>query len=144
MQQARPVRGCPRSEQGQELHPVSYQVAQNGTSYKVELKATIDRPIPESSTLEDLLAWLQRKGYEIKRGKYISARAPDQDRLTHLKILLGANYTEEAVVFHIAGVPLTSRHPHSISGRSARLLIFRTISKAQQSAGYQRWATLRT
>ena len=56
---------------------IEHQAAQNGTSYKAKLKAAIDRLIPVSSSLEDLLARLQREGYEIKRGKYISARAPD-------------------------------------------------------------------
>ena len=53
---------------------IEHQAAQNGTSYKAKLKAAIDRLIPVSSSLEDLLARLQREGYEIKRGKYISAR----------------------------------------------------------------------
>ena len=81
---------------------IEHQAAQNGTSYKAKLKAAIDRLIPVSSSLEDLLARLQREGYEIKRGKYISARAPDQERFTRLKTL-GADYTEEAVVSRIAG-----------------------------------------
>ena len=42
------------------------QAAQNGTSYKAKLKAAIDRLIPTSSSLEDLLTRLQREGYEIK------------------------------------------------------------------------------
>ena len=50
---------------------IEHQAAQNGTSYKAKLKAAIDRLIPVSSSLEDLLARLQREGYEIKRGKYI-------------------------------------------------------------------------
>ena len=57
-----------------------HQAAQSGTSYKAKLKAAIDRLIPVSFSLEDLLARLQREGYEIKRAKYISARAPDQER----------------------------------------------------------------
>ena len=54
---------------------IEHQAVQNGTSYKAKLKAAIDRLIPVSSSLEDLLARLQREGYEIKRGKYISARS---------------------------------------------------------------------
>ena len=60
---------------------------QNGTSYKAKLKAAIDRLLPGCSDLEELLRRLQREGYEIKRGKYISARAPDQERFTRLKTL---------------------------------------------------------
>ena len=94
-----------------------------------------------SSSLEDLLAQLQREGYEIKRGKYISARAPDQERYTRLKTL-GADYTEEAVVSRIAGGPRPSRQPQQRSGKVSLLIDIQNNIKAQQSAEYQRWATI--
>ena len=87
---------------------IEHQAAQNGISYKAKLKTAIDRLIPVSSSLEDLLVQLQREGYEIKRGKYISARATDQERFTRFKTL-GADYTEEAVASRIAGGPRPSR-----------------------------------
>ena len=120
---------------------IEHQAAQNGTSYKEKLKAAIDRLIPTSSSLEDLLARLQREGYEIKRGKYISARAPDQERFTRLKTL-GADYTEEAVATRIAGGPRPSRQPKQRSGKVNLLIDIQNNIKAQQSAGYQRWATI--
>ena len=120
---------------------IEHQAAQNGTSYKAKLKAAIDRLIPVSSSLEDLLARLQREGYEIKRGKYISARAPDQERFTRLKTL-GADYTEEAVVSRIAGGLRPSRQPQQRSGKVSLLIDIQNNIKAQQSAGYQRWATI--
>mgnify|MGYP001622976289 CR=1 FL=1 len=94
-----------------------------------------------SSSLEDLLARLQREGYEIKRGKYISARAPDQERFTRLKTL-GADYTEEAVAARIAGGPRPSRQPRQRKGKVSLLIDIQNNIKAQQSAGYQRWATI--
>ena len=120
---------------------IEHQAAQNGISYKAKLKAAIDRLIPVSSSLEDLLAQLQREGYEIKRGKYISARAPDQERYTRLKTL-GADYTEEAVVSRIAGGPRPSRQPQQRSGKVSLLIDIQNNIKAQQSAEYQRWATI--
>ena len=120
---------------------IEHQAAQNGTSYKAKLRAAIDRLILMSSRLEDLLAQLQREGYEIKRGKYISARAPDQERFTRLKSL-GADYTEEAVVSRIAGGPRPSRQPRQRSGKVSLLIDIQNNIKAQQSAGYQRWATI--
>ena len=120
---------------------IEHQAAQNGTSYKAKLRAAIDRLILMSSSLEDLLAQLQREGYEIKRGKYISARAPDQERFTRLKSL-GADYTEEAVVSRIAGGPRPSRQPRQRSGKVSLLIDIQNNIKAQQSAGYQRWATI--
>ena len=120
---------------------IEYQAAQNGTSYKAKLKAVIDRLIPLSSSLEDLLARLQREGYDIKRGKYISARAPNQERFTRLKTL-GVNYTEEAVATRIAGGPRPSRQPRQRNGKVRLLIDIQNNIKAQQSAGYQRWATI--
>ena len=73
---------------------IEHQAAQNGTSYKAKLKAAIDRLIPVSSSLDELLVRLQREGYEIKRGKYISIRVPDQERFTRFKTL-GTDYTKE-------------------------------------------------
>ena len=112
----------------------------NKRSYH-EIRRASDRLIPVSSSLEDLLARLQREGYEIKRGKYISARAPDQERFTRLKTL-GADYTEAAVVSRIAGGPRPSRQPQQRSGKVSLLIDIQNNIKAQQSAGYQRWATI--
>lgn len=118
-----------------------YQTAQNGTSYKVKLKAAIDWLIPVFSRLEALLVRLQWEGYEIKRRKYISARAPDQERFTRLKTL-GAGYVEEAVTSRIAGGPKPSRKPRQCSGKVNLLTDIQNNIQAQQNAGYQRWATI--
>ena len=120
---------------------IEHQAVQNGTSYKAKLKAAIDRLIPVSSSLEDLLIRLQREGYEIKRGKYISARAPAQERFTRLKTL-GTDYTEEAVAARIAGGSRPSRQPRQRNGKVSLLIDIQNNIKAQQSAGYQRWATI--
>ena len=76
-----------------------------------------------------------------KRGKYISARAPDQERFTRLKTL-GADYTEDAVASQIAGGSMPSRQPRQRSGKVSLLIDIQNNIKAQQSAGYQRWATI--
>ena len=60
--------------------------------------------------LEDLLCRLQKAGYENKRSKYISCRAPGQERFTQLKTL-GVDYTEEALAARIAGFSRPSRQP---------------------------------
>ena len=100
---------------------IEHQAEQNGTSYKAKLKATIDRLIPASADFEDLLHRLQQEGYEIKRGKYVSCQASDQERFTRLKTL-GADYTEEAVVSRIVGGPRPSREPKQRSGKVSLLI----------------------
>ena len=120
---------------------IEHQAAQNGTSYKAKLKAAIDRLLPTCFDLEELLHRLQGEGYEIKRGKYISARAPDQERFTRLKTL-GVDYTEEALSTRIAGRSRPSRQPKQQNGKISLLIDIQNNIKAQQSAGYRRWATI--
>ena len=120
---------------------IEHQAAQNGTSYKAKLKAAIDRLLPACSDLEELLRRLQLEGYEIKRGKYISARAPDQERFTRLKPL-GVDYTEEALAARIVGHARPSRQPKQRSGAPSLLIDIQNNLKAQQSAGYRHWATI--
>ena len=100
---------------------IEHQATQNGISYKAKLKAAIDRLLPACSNLEELLRRLQREGYEIKRGKYISARAPDQERFTRLKTL-GVDYTEEALAARIAGRSRPSRQPKQQNGKISLLI----------------------
>ena len=79
-----------------------YQAEKVGTSWKGKLKIAVDTLIPQVASFEELLQRLQAAGYEIKPGKYISCRAPGQERFTRLKTL-GADYTEEAIRERIAG-----------------------------------------
>ena len=115
---------------------IEHQATQNGTSYKAKLKAAIDRLLPACSDLEELLRRLQREGYEIKRGKYISARAPDQERFTRLKTL-GVDYTEEALAARITGDPRPSRQPKQRDDRIRLLYDFQS-----KQDGLQHWAKL--
>ena len=98
-------------------------------------------PLTGSSDLENLLRRLQREGYELKRGKYISARAPGQKRFTRLNTL-GADYAEEALTARIAGRPKPSRQPQQRTGKPSLLINIQNNLKAQQSAGYKHWATI--
>ena len=79
-----------------------YQAEKVGTSWKGKLKIAVDTLIPQVASFEELLQRLQAAGYEIKPGKYISCRAPGQERFTRLKTL-GADYTAEAIKERIAG-----------------------------------------
>ena len=80
---------------------------------------------------EDLLCRLQKAGYEIKRSKYISCRAPGQERFTRLKTL-GVDYTEEALAARIAGRSRPSRQPKQQNEKNS-LLIFATSSGVGKS-----------
>ena len=90
-----------------------------------------DRLLPGCSDLEDLLRRLQREGYELKRGKYISARAPGQERFTRLKTL-GADYADEALTARSAERPRPSRQPKQRTGKPSLLIDIQNNLKAQQ------------
>ena len=120
---------------------IEHQAAQAGTSYKAALKKAIDRLIPGSADFEDLLLRLQREGYEIKRGKYVSCRAPSQERFTRMKTL-GVDYTEETIASRIAGGSRPSKRPKQCDGKISLLIDIQNNLKAQQSAGFAHWAKL--
>ena len=120
---------------------IEHQAERTGASYKAKLRAAIDRLLPGCNDLEELLRRLQREGYEVKRGKYISCRAPEQERFTRLKTL-GADYAEEALTARIIGCAGPSRHPKQRSGKIRLLIDIQNNIKAQQSAGYRHWATI--
>ena len=82
---------------------------------------------------------MEAQGYEIKRGKFISFRAPGQERFTRCKTL-GEDYTEEAITRCIKGLAVDRGPKRKVDkGISLRIELENNI-KAQQSAGYARWA----
>ena len=118
-----------------------YQAERTGTSWKGKLKTAVDALIPQVSSFEELLTRLQAAGYEIKPGKYVSCRAPGQERFTRLKTL-GADYTEEAVRERIAGRRTkVAKAPREQRGVSLLIDIENSI-KAAQSKGYEQWAKI--
>ena len=118
-----------------------YQAEKTGTSWKGKLKIAVDALIPQVSSFEELLQRLQEAGYEIKPGKYVSCRAPGQERFTRLKTL-GADYTEEAIRERIAGRRAkAAKAPGEQRGVSLLIDIENSI-KAAQSKGYEQWAKI--
>ena len=120
---------------------IEHQAARAGTSYKAALRKAIDRLIPGCADFEDLLLRLQREGYEIKRGKYVSCRAPGQERFTRMKTL-GVDYSEETIISRIAGGSRPSKQPKQHDGRISLLIDIQNNLKARQSAGFAHWVKL--
>ena len=116
-----------------------WDAQRKGTSWKAKLKAAIDAAIPQAKDFDDFLRLMQAQSYEIKPGKFISFRAPGQERFTRCKTL-GEAYTEEAIKERIKGCVIT-RVPKERKGISLRIDLENNI-KAQQSAGYEKWVTL--
>ena len=118
-----------------------YTAEKQGISYKAKLKTAIDTLIPQVKDFDELLRRLQEMGYEIKQGKYISFRAAGQERFTRAKTL-GAAYTEEAIKERIKGV-YAAKAKTLRKDKKIRLVVdLENSIKAQQSAGYERWAKI--
>ena len=78
-----------------------YKPSENVTSIREQIKLDIDRLVYSSDSFEDLLARLKERGYEIKRGKYISVKAPSAERFVRLKTL-GEEYLPKNLERRIA------------------------------------------
>ena len=119
-----------------------YQAEKTGTSWKGKLKIAVDALVPQVSSFEELLSRLQAAGYEIKPGKYVSCRAPGQERFTRLKTL-GADYTEEALRERIKGTRTRAAKAPKQQRNGINLLIdIQNSIKAQESRGYEQWAKI--
>ena len=79
---------------GKSINHKEWEHKKTGTSWKEQIRQEIDKLIPSVNSLDELLQTLEEHGYEIKRGKYISIRAPGQERFVRTKTL-GNEYTEE-------------------------------------------------
>ena len=77
-----------------------WQHKQRGTSWKEKIRNEIDRLVGFVNNVEELLAELEHLGYTVKRGKYISVKAPEQQRAVRLKTL-GEDYTLENLASRI-------------------------------------------
>ena len=117
-----------------------WDAGRKGKSWKAKLKAAIDAVIPQAKNFDDFLRLMAAQGYEIKQGKFISFRAPGQERFTRCKTL-GENYTEEAITSRIKGLAVDRGPNRQRKGITLRIDLENNI-KAQQSAGYARWAKL--
>ena len=118
-----------------------YQAEKTGTSWKGKLKIAVDALIPQVSSFEELLTRLQAAGYEIKPGKYVSCRAPGQERFTRFKTL-GADYTEEAIRERIAGRRAKAAKAPREQRDVSLLIDIENSIKAAQSKGYEQWAKI--
>jgi hypothetical protein len=90
-------------QQAKGKHYAEYAADKSGGgSWKSKLKAAIDKTVPQARDFEDFLRRMEEAGYEVKRGKYISFKAPGQERFTRSKTL-GADYAEDTIAKRIVG-----------------------------------------
>ena len=112
-----------------------------GTSWKAKLRVAVDKAIWTSINYEEFLQKMQLAGYEVRQGKHLSFRAPEQENFTYMKSL-GSYYSEENVRIRLAKNRNKVKTPKHLS-REARLYInISTYVTTGNREGFERWAKL--
>ncbi|MEI5986761.1 relaxase/mobilization nuclease domain-containing protein [Dehalobacter restrictus] len=115
-------------------------------SFQERLRQAIDAMLEKHpSDFEAFLAEMQAAGYEVKCGKYLAFKAPEQEKFTRCRgSTLGADYTEDAIRDRIAGrrqAPVRRGGIPKAPPASVSLLID-IQAKIQSGKGprFERWA----
>ena len=87
-------------DKGRSVDHYEWEQRKKGTSWKEQIRQAIDELIGSVNSLDELLQALEERGYEVKRGKYISVKAPGQELFIRIKTL-GEVYTEESLKIRI-------------------------------------------
>ena len=112
-----------------------------GTSWKAKLRVAVDKAIWSSVNYDEFLQKMQLAGYEVRQGKHLSFRAPEQKNFTYMKSL-GRYYTEENVRTRLEKNRYKTKAPKHLS-REARLYInISTYVTTGNREGFERWAKL--
>ena len=118
---------------------IEYTAAKQGTSYKAQLKADIDKAVRKSLDYSDFLLRMEIAGYEVKKGKYISFRAAGRERFVRGKTL-GGYYTEDSIKERIAKNAI--HRPKKENRRINLIIDIQNCIKAQESKGYEHWGKI--
>lgn len=111
----------------------------SGKSWKAMLKAAIDKAIWSSASFEEFQIKMQQSGYEIRQGKNLAFRAPEQKHFTNCKTL-GSYYTEEKIFYRISETRNRLKIPKNIS-REVRLYIdIASYISSGNRSGFEYWA----
>ena len=112
-----------------------------GTSWKAKLRVAVDKAIWSSINYDEFLQKMQLAGYEIRQGKHLSFRAPEQKNFTYMKSL-GSYYTEENVRTRLEKNRYKTKAPKHLS-REVRLYInISAYVTTGNLEGFERWAKL--
>ena len=112
-----------------------------GTSWKAKLRVTVDKAIWSSVNYDEFIQKMQLAGHEVRQGKHLSFRAPEQKNFTYMKSL-GSYYTEENVRVRLEKKRYKTKTPKHLS-REARLYInISTYVTTGNRERFERWAKL--
>ncbi len=112
-----------------------------GTSWKQKIQLEIDNIIGHVNSIDEMLYELILKGYEVKKGKYISLKEPGQSRFIRTKTL-GEDYTTESLASRIlwkdVGSNIALNNEKSTLSESYRMVIGQVIQLATENKKVRR------
>ena len=111
-----------------------WQNEQRGTSWKEKIRAEIDGLILKVKNVDELLVELEHLGYTVKRGKYYSVKAQEQQRTVRLKTL-GDDHTPESLASRILWRDVGAGISNSCKYSEMRDCYNSTIAKIGTAAG---------
>ena len=112
-----------------------------GTSWKAKLRVAVDKSIWTSINYEEFLQKMQLAGYEVRQGKHLSFRAPEQKNFTYMKSL-GSYYSEENVRIRLAKNRSKAKVPKHLSIEARLYINISTYVTTGNREGFERWAKL--
>ncbi|MDO4615984.1 MAG: relaxase/mobilization nuclease domain-containing protein [Lachnospiraceae bacterium] len=123
-----------------------WNAEKSGTSWKEKLRNNIEEQIQGCKNYEQFLHRMELLGYEIKQGKYIAFRAPDQKKFTRAKTL-GDEFTEEAICAKIAMQISVKKKKYKKTWSYdepsiPQLIDLQKKIEEGKGTGYQRWAKI--
>lgn len=147
----------PSGQRGKKYN--EWQAEQDGTSWKKQLRDTIDEAIQNAKTYEECIALIRAKGYEVQgesfgehSPKYITFRYSGYKRFVRGSVkTLGRDYTKERIRERLdsktkqieqSHAPFPAKKRPLISDHSRRTLIDTTDKKFTDSPGLKHWADI--
>lgn len=112
-----------------------------GTSWKAKLKVAVDKAIWSSINYEEFLLKMQQSGYEIRQGKYLAFRAPEQKHFTNMKSL-GIYYTENNILLRLENNRHKIKSPKNLSKEIRLFINISSFVETGNRKGFEHWATL--
>ncbi len=110
-----------------------------GNSWKAKLKYNVDRAIWSSVTFDEFLLKMQEAGYEIRKGKYLAFRAPEQKHFTNVKTL-GAYYAEDSILRRLEKNRHKARIPQNATYKVRMFVQMTSYVADGNRPGFDQWA----
>lgn len=112
-------------------------------SHREILRMDLDELLEKRpDSFEELLAFLKKEGYEIKRGKQISVRGRKMDRFIRFRSL-GAGYTEQelrAAIEQNATGRAAGKNSPETAYHFSLMKDFEQVLQQKKGKGYEKWA----